>query len=165
MPGGFATDNSPALLEFLEHVAIANAGAMEFDVPLLQGVLQAQVAHHGANDRPMQPAFLLPRRRQDIQDLVAVDELTVFVDEHDAIPVAIQRDTDVSGHGGHCELQQVGPSRTAAIIDVASVRRATDRNDLGIEVRQRARPDLVARTVGAVEDHLQAAQIQTFRER
>ena len=159
MAGRFAANYAAALLEFLEHVTIADACAMELYVVLFERVFQAQVAHNGPNDRPVQPAFLLPRGCQDVQDLVSVDEQSVLVDEHHAITVTVRR------HSGHRELQQVGPGRSAAVVDIASVGRATDRDDFRIEIRKRARPDLVTRPVGTVEDHLHAVQVDALRER
>ena len=80
------------------------------------------------------PAQLLRARaiaRREIEELVAVDETAALVDHDDAIAVAVERHADVRAHAGDRELQEIRPRRAAAVVDVASVRRAPDRHDVG----------------------------------
>ena len=61
--GGLAAERAAGLLQHLQHVAIADLGATELDALLRQRMLQAEVAHDGADDRPAQRASARWRAR------------------------------------------------------------------------------------------------------
>ncbi len=130
---------------------------------LPQGDLQAQVAHDRAHHRALQRAGLLPRAGDDVQQLVAVEHATQVVDHHQPVAVAVQRNAHGGAHARHGQLQQFRRRRAAAIVDVAAIGRAADGDDVGAEVGQQPRPDLVAGAVGAVDHDLHAGQVQAAR--
>ena len=105
---------------------------------------------------PAQRAAPLAGARDDVQELVAVDDAPEVIDHHEAVAVAVEREPDVRAHARHGQLQQVRRGRAAAVVDVAAVGRAADGHDLGAQVGEHARPDLVGGAVGAVDDDLQA---------
>ena len=59
---------------------------------------------------------------------------------------------------------QLSKKEAAAVVDIAAVGRAADRDDIRAEIRQRARPDLVTSPVGAVEDDLEAFEVHAVRQ-
>ena len=128
-------------------------------------MLESQVAHHRANHGPLEAAFPLARGREDIKQLITIDDGTILIDHDQAIAIAIQRHTDVSFEGRNRQAQELGVCRAAAFIDVAPVRRATDRDYVRAEITDGPRPYLVARTVGAIENDLETIQCQVIRKR
>ena len=50
----------------------------------------------------------LRARAQDIDELVAVDQVAALVDHDDAVAVAVERDADMRSHASDRELQQIG---------------------------------------------------------
>ena len=127
-------------------------------------VLQTQVTHYGADYRPKQFAFRFSRFRQNEQQLIAVGDLTFFIDHYDAVAVAIERDAYVSLNRRHGFLQQVGLSRTASVIDVATIGLVGQREHLGAELGQHGRADLVRSPIRAIEHDAQAVECQMHGE-
>ena len=122
MTGRFAPDHSTALLQHGEHVAIADLRASELDSKIPQRDLETEVAHDGADNRTAQHALAVAIPREDVQQLIAVDQVAALVDHHDAVAVAIERHAYVRSHARDRELQQIRPSGAAAVVDVATVR-------------------------------------------
>ena len=65
---------------------------------------------------------------------------------------------DLRAHAGNRQLQQLRCGRSAAVVDVAAVRRAADGHDFRAEIGEHARRHLVARAVGAIDDDLEALE-------
>src|SRR5690606_12199957 len=149
------------LAQLLEHVAIAHFRTLKLDALLRERMLETQIAHDGSDDRADERFLFVPRARNDVEQLIAVDEPTEMIDHEESIAVAIQRDSHIRAHAGDRELQQLGRSGAAVQIDVAPVRRAADRNDLGPQIREDSRPDLIAGAMSAIDDDLEAGQIQS----
>ena len=108
---------------------------------------------------PRSVPALVPAAGDDEEQLVAVDDAAQVIDHHHAIAVAIEGDADMRAHARHRELQQFRGGGAAAVVDIAAVGRAADRHDLGAQIREHPRRDLVAGAVGAVDDDLEARQI------
>jgi len=95
MAGGFAAEIVAVLAHVLEHVAVAHRHAHDRQFERLQMPLQAQIRHDGGDyARLRQPAVLLPALGDDGQELIAVDQMALLVDDHDPIGVAVERDAD-----------------------------------------------------------------------
>ncbi len=101
----------------------------------------------------------LSERGDDVEQLIPIDDAAEMIDHDEPITVAIERKSHIGAHAGHGELQQLRRRGAAAIVDVAAVGRAADRHDLGAEVGEDARADLVGGAVGAVDDDLQPRQV------
>ena len=149
--------------------AIATASRLSgdstgFDISRCERMLETEVAHHRADHRTLELALVLAGRRQDEQQLVAVDEVALLVGHQDPIAIAVQRNADVGPDRRYGQFEQFRVCRTAIVVDIATVRRATDGNDLGAQVGQRPRTDLVAGAIGAVEDDLQAFEVDPVRQ-
>ena len=69
-------------------------------------MLQTEIAHDGSHDRSLEGALCLARGGNNEEQLVAVDDLAIFVDHHHAIPITIQGDADVvdDEDGEHVEI-------------------------------------------------------------
>ena len=64
--------------------------------------LEAEIRHHGRDHAGLgQPAVLLPALGDHGQQLIAVDDVALLVDDHHAVGVAVERDADVGAHLAH----------------------------------------------------------------
>jgi hypothetical protein len=140
--------------------SIADLGATELDALFRERMFQPQIAHHRTDDRADQLLPLLALARNDVEQLIAVDQSAEVIHHHETVTVAIERDAGLRLHARHRQLQQFRRGRAAAQIDVATVRRAADRHDLGAEVRENPRADFVAGAVRAVDHDFHARQVQ-----
>src|SRR5690606_17329214 len=122
-----AAEQPAVLLQHREHMAVANLCTPKLDTELAERKLEAEIAHHGADDRPAQRTGFVPVSREDVDQLIAIDQMPPLVDHHDPVAVAVEREPDVSANAAHGELQQVGARRAAALVDIASIRGAADR--------------------------------------
>src|SRR5205814_9228431 len=110
-----AAQYAAALLEQLQHVAVADLRAQELDAARAQRELEPEVRHHRADDRAAQRPRFEPVAREHIEELIAVDEVTALIDHQDAVAVAVERETHMRAHARDGELQQIGPRRSAAL--------------------------------------------------
>ncbi len=160
---GFATYDAAAGPELFQNVAIANLGALELDTTMGQRVLQAEVAHDGADDRPLEIALLVPVHRKNVEQLVTVDQRAPLIGHHEPVTIAVERNTDIRLDSRHGQTQELRRRRPAAVVDVFAVWRAANRDYLGTQRPERPRPDFVARAVGPVEYDLQTLEIGALR--
>ena len=103
-------------------MTIADLRTPELDSEVPQRDLETEVAHDSADNRTAQRTLAVAVSRDDVQQLITVDQVAALVDHHDAIAVAIKRHANVRSHTRDRELQQVGPLGAAAVVDVATVR-------------------------------------------
>ncbi len=155
----------PNLAQHAEHVAVTDLRAFEFDALLAQRHFEPEIAHHGSHHRTLQRSGALARCRDDVDELVAIDDAAETVDHDEAVAITIERDARGRAHTRHGELQQAGRGRTAAVIDVAAIRRAADGNDFGAEIRERARHHLVTRAVRAIDHQLHSFERHALGQR
>jgi len=100
-----AAKNAAALLEQREHVSIADLGAQELDTEAAQRELEPEVTHDRADDGAAQFLRRAPFARQDVDELIAVDEVAPFVDHDDAVAVTVEREAHVRPHAGDRQLE------------------------------------------------------------
>ena len=92
VPGGLAAEDAEPLLEPLHDVAVADLGAGEADPQPLQGVLQPQIAHDGADHLAAQGPRILAGLGDDVDQLVAVHQAPLGVHHQDPVAVAVEGD-------------------------------------------------------------------------
>jgi hypothetical protein len=88
-----------------------------------------------------------------------------FVDHDQPVGVAVERDADVGAFLDHLGLDRLERGRADAIVDVEPVGADADRDDLGAQLPDRGRSDLVGRAVGAVDHHLERVEADVVRQR
>ena len=108
---------------------------------------------------PVRRTIVLAIHREDIEQLIPIDELACFVDHDDAVAIAVERHTDIAFHGRHGQLQELRLRRTAASVNVLAIWRAADRDNLGTQIGQCSRSNLVSGTVRAIENHLHTLKV------
>ncbi len=85
------------------------------------------------------------------------------IDHLKAVRITVKRNPKVSlvlSHRCHQGLRRGGPH---AMVDVAAVRRAADAHDLGAQLVEHGRRDVVGRTVGSVDHYLHPFQAEAIR--
>ncbi len=88
-----------------------------------------------------------------------------MIDELNAVAVAVEGDAEIGTARNDGPLQCLRVCRAAFGIDVESVRLRADRNDVGAEIREEARRDLVGRAMRAIEHDVQPAQVERLDAR
>ncbi len=98
-------------------------------------------------------------KREDGEDLVAVDRVPVTVHGEHAVAVAVEGDAEVvaAGADGRLEERQIGGA--AALVDVLAVRRRRHRGHLGAEALECLRSDPRVRAVRAVDGDPETGQV------
>ncbi len=164
MTGVLATDTPSLLIHHLQHVAVTDLGAGERDAEGLQRQLQTHVGHQGANHAPLEAAVAQGIARDDIEDLVPVDDVAGAVHHHQAIAVTVEGDTEVGLALQHLGRQRLRGGGADAIVDVETIRAATDGDHLGSQLAEHGRSDVIGGAMTAIHHHLQPFQAQVARE-
>src|SRR5262245_29115521 len=147
-----AADIVAVLAHVLDHVTVADRRAREPELDALQIALKPQIGHNGGDDTaPREAPALLPRLGDNRHELVAVDDVALFVHDHDAVGIAVESDTDIGAHLVDFADQVVRRGRAAIPVDVEAVRFYADPDDLGAEFPQRLGRHLVSGPIGAVD--------------
>src|SRR6516162_3846598 len=165
VPGRLAPDIVAVLAHMLEHIAVADRGARERKADAVEIALEAEVRHHGGDDAGLgEVAIVLEARRDDGQELVAVDDAAALICDDDAIGVAVEGDADVGAHLLDLGAQGGRLGRSALAIDVEAVGLDPDRHHVGAELPQRLGNYLIGRAVGAVDDDAQPVEAHGARQ-
>ena len=100
----------------------------------------AKIGHDGGDDaRPGKEPIVPPAFRDHCEQLVAIDNMSLLVNDNDAVAVAIKRNADIGAHLAHFAAQRVGRRRTAFAVDVEAVGLDSDRDDISAELPERIR--------------------------
>ena len=94
----------------------------------LERFIEAEVAHHRRHERVLGEAPALDKvERGDRHDLVAVDDLAVFIAKQHAVGITIVADADVRAGFLHDALDLFRIRAAAIAVDVAAVGRVVGR--------------------------------------
>jgi hypothetical protein len=164
--GGLAAEIVAAAQHLLQHIAVADRRAHEFDALAFEEALQPEIRHHGGDDAGLgEPAVFLPALRNHREQLVAIDHMSALIDQDDAVGIAVERDTDVGAHFAHLAAERFRRGGSAFLVDVEAVRIDADRNHIGAQFPQCFRHHLVGGAVGAIDHHAQAVEAEIARQR
>jgi hypothetical protein len=97
--------------------------------------------------------------RGDREHLIAVDELTEFVDGDDPIGVAVEREADPRSRGQDRCLQLLGVRRPASVVDVRAVGRGVEHVDLGTQRAQGRGSGPECGTVAAIDHDVHPVEL------
>src|SRR5438445_1785450 len=121
-------------LQHLQHIAIADARAQKRHAEPRDRLFDAVVGHQRAHHRALEPASRNEILRKQIDDVVAVDERTIVIDELYAIAIAVEGNTEVGTLIEYRLAQCRRMRRTAVGVDVEAIRLRADRYDIGTEI-------------------------------
>src|SRR3982075_1801390 len=164
--GGFAAEIVAAAQHLFEYIAVADRRAHEFDALAFEEAFQSEIRHHGCYDTWLGEATVfLPALRDHREQLVAIDQVSAFIDENDAVGVAIERDANVGAHFANLAAQRLRRGGSAFLVDIESVRVDADSDNIGAQLPQRFRHHLIGRAVSAIDHHAQAVEAEIARQR
>src|SRR5690606_32406252 len=131
MPGLLASDVVTMLAHVLDDVPVADRRPHERQADALQVAFEPEVRHHCRDDAATcQPALSMPALGNHGHELVAVDDASLLVDDHHAIRIAVETDTDVGPHLAHFVRESFRGRRSALQIDVTAVWLHADSDDV-----------------------------------
>ena len=111
---------------------------------------------HATGHRSAAPVI----ERDDVEQLVAVIAATLLVHHDQPIAIAIQREPDIGAMGDDLLLQVPGMHGSDTGIDVEAVRLRAGGNHFGAQLVKHRRRDVVARAVCAIDDDLEALEVE-----
>ena len=153
------TDTAAIFCHVLIDVLVTHCGLGVADALLIKSLIQAKVGHNRGNDGiGQQFATLLHVATVDVQDVVASDDITLFIHTQATVSIAVIGKTDVQALLYHELLQTLNVGRTSIVVDVQTVGLCID--DIGIctqRIKHRL-SDVPRTTVGAVQTNLDALE-------
>ena len=158
--GLFAAEIVTVLAHMFEDVAIADGGAGQSEADAAEIALEAEIGHDGGDDARLgEAAIILPAFGDDGHELVAIDDLALFIDDDDAVGVAIERDADIGAHFADLADDGIGRGGADIAVDVEAVRLDANGEDFGAELPQSLGGDFVGGAIGAVDHDAEAVEI------
>ena len=159
MPGLLAAEGQAVGVERGQHVAVPHVGLAHRNAAGLHGQPKAEVGHDGdGHGVAGQVSPFGQVQREERQQHVAVDHGAVVVNGNDTVGVAVEGQPEV-GLVRHDRARQLaGVGRAALVVDVRPIRRVVQRPHLGAESGQHLGGDGAGRTVGAVDDDMEAVE-------
>ena len=85
----------------------------------------------------------LAAARNDIQQMITVQQIAFLIHHHQTIAVTIKGDTQIGRLFDNPLLQLLGMGRATALIDIEAVRLRTHRDDIRTKLVKYPRPSLV----------------------
>ena len=129
------TDTAAIFCHVLIDVLVTHCGLGVADALLIKGLIQAKVGHDRGNDGiGQQLATLLHVAAVDIQNMVASDDIALFIHTQATISIAIIGKTDVQPLLYHELLQALNVSRSSIVIDIRTVGLCID--DVGVSTQR-----------------------------
>ena len=160
MTGLLAADRIIVLEHLFQYIAVTNSSFNSFTAMSLHSLMQANVTHNsGYQHIVMQLVALHQLQRANQHNLVAVHSLAVFVNCQATVSVTVISNTYISANLTNLFLQCFQVSRTAAIVDIDTVRLVENCHNLSTQTAQDNRCNFTVGTIGAVHNNLQAVQL------
>ena len=157
----FAAQGIPAGAHGLDDITVAHARLHGLYAAPMEGLVKPKIAHDGRDQGvfSQQPSRLVIHGEHG-HGGVAVDDAAEFVDEDEAIGVAVEGDADVGAVFANEGRAVAGMEGSDAVVDVVAVGLTAGGNDLGTEFLKNGRGDAIGRTVGAVDDDTETLEIE-----
>ena len=93
----FAAEIQISRNHFFDHVTIAHFRANDFAAACSKRFVETEVAHDRCDQRVVAELIRFQKvERGDRENLVAIDDLAIFIAKKDAIGIAVVSDSDIS---------------------------------------------------------------------
>ena len=131
MPTLLTADTAAVLSHILVNILVAHSGLSVTNALLVKSLIQAKVGHdRGNNSIGQQLATLLHVAAVDVQNMVASDDIALFIHTQATISIAVIGKTDVQPLLYHELLQALDVGGTCIVVDIRTVGLCID--DVGI---------------------------------
>ena len=150
---------------FFHHITITDIGFDNFTASLPHCYVQPHVAHDCRHQGLLFEEFALQHvAGADGHNMVAIDLVAEFVTDDDPVSVSIQSNTDIGAVLFYSFTDHGWIGRTAAGIDIGSVRLDSQRYYLCPQFFKNRRSDLVGGAVCTVQHNLETGEIHLHRK-
>ena len=151
MAGLLSADAIAVLRHVFIDKAVANGGFLITDAHFVERLIQTEIAHHGGDDLvARQLAFPLHLTAEDVDDLIPIHNLAVFIYRQTAIRVAVVGKADVQMVFHNKPPQPVDVRRACTAVDVHAVRLSVDDKGFRAQRFKNSFGDIPRAAVGAV---------------
>ena len=151
--------------QFFQHVAVANLGTHQLHTLGAQCQLHGHVGHLGTHHARHQLIAHHALARQQVQQLVTVEQASAAINHLQAVRIAIQGDTEVRMVGAHRTHQRIRVGRTHLLVDVQAIRRTANRHHVGTQLVEYLGRDLVGRAMCRIHHDAQALERKVIGKR
>ena len=159
MPRLLAAQGAAVFAHILVYVLVAHSGFGIADPQPVKGPVQSEVGHDRGHHRVVgQLAQLLHMAAADIQDMVAGDDLALFVHRQAPIRVAVVGKAHVQAFLHHEALQGLDMSGAHAVVDIEAVWLIAHDVGRGTQCVKNASGDHPGAAIGTVQPHLLALE-------
>ena len=157
MAGLLAAEIAAERAHLLDDIAVADGGAVQPDILRREKALETEIGHDRRDQRAArEPTAARQAGRDQRHQLVAVENDAALVGDDQPVGIAVERDADIGAPRQHLAPHLFGRQRAAFAVDVEAVGRDAEREDLGAELPEHGRGDLVGGAVRAIDDDAQA---------
>jgi len=122
-------------------------------------MFHAEVGHQRAGHAAFHATGCDAVARDDVDQLVAVENPPVAVGHHQAVAIAVKGNAEIGLVLFDCGGQGRGVSSAALGIDVEAIGLGADGDDFRAQFMQHVRRNMIGGAVGAIDDDAQAAQV------
>ena len=152
MAGLLSAQTAAVLAHVFIDVLVADRGFGVADPGRVERLVQAEIGHQGGDDRVgEQLAALLHVLAVDVKDVVAGDDIALFIDAQAAVRIAVVGEADVQPVVHNELLQSLNVRRTGVPVDVEAVRLGVDDIGLGAQRVEHRLCDVPRAAVRAVQ--------------
>src|SRR5574343_476216 len=163
MTGVFTTEEPTLFVEHFDDVAITHRSAYKGYIHLAQRMFKRQIGHQRA-DHALHRSATCATADDGVKQLIAIVKIAFGVDHLQTVGIAIERDTEIGAVGENRLAQGLGCRGADSIVDIQAVGLHADADHFGTQLMEYSRSDVVGRTMSAVDDDFQAAQIEIMGE-
>ena len=152
-------DTAAVFSHVLIDILVAHSGLGVADALLIKSLIQTKVGHDRGNDGiGQQLATLLHVAAVDVQNMVASDDIALFIHTQATVSIAVIGKTDVQPLFYHELLQALDVGGTCIVVDIQSVGLCID--DVGVSAQriEHRLSDVPGTAVGAVQTDLDALE-------
>ena len=155
MPRLLAADRIAVCTHGLEDIAVPDCRHLNASAKLCDRLVESDVRHHRChNGFVRQPSRMDHLGGTGDEDVVAVDQLTFFIEAETAVGIPVMCDADVRTALEYRTAQRVQMCRATAVVDIHTIRQCMDHLHLCAETAEHFRHRLIGGTVRAVEHNL-----------
>src|SRR5205814_10080724 len=159
MAGLLAAEIAAERAHFFDDVAITDRRAMQRYILAGEKALEAEVGHDRRNQAATHELSAPRQARCDQRhQLVTVENDAALVGDDQPIRIAVERNPDIGPPRQDLAPHLFGRQCTAFPVYVEAVRGDTEREDLGAELPEDSRGDLIGGAVRAIDDDPQPVQ-------
>ena len=150
-----ATDTATVFRHVFVDILVAHGGLCIVDALLIKSLIQTKVGHNGRDHSVgQQLATLLHVAAVDVQDVVASDDIALFIHTQATISITVVGETNIQTLLYHELLQALNVGGAGIIVNVQTVGLVVDDVGIGTQRIEHRLCNVPRATIGAVQANL-----------